>query len=78
MNEDLKVYTVIDVARVMKVDQHLARSWFRTGALKGIRLGGRAGWRCTEEQLRQFIEVESKRQDTLFTPESNRNLPEQN
>jgi len=55
-DDDLKVLTVIDVARIMKVDQTLARSWFRTGKLKGVRLGGRAGWRCTSEQLREFVE----------------------
>lgn len=56
MGDGLKVYTVIDVARIMKVDQGLARSWFRTGKLKGVRFGGRAGWRCTEQQLREFME----------------------
>ena len=72
MSDGLKVYTVIDVARIMKVDQTLARSWFRTGQLRGVRLGGRAGWRCSEQQLRDFMEKPVQPNLTGFDGEETR------
>lgn len=62
----MKVLRVLDVMRVMQVDDaRSVREWFRSGRLKGVNLGGRLGWRCTEEQLRDFMESNMSAQPKL-------------
>ena len=63
----MKVLRVLDVMKVMQVDDARAvREWFRSGRLKGVNLGGRLGWRCTEEQLQAFLNQQrTPKQDGL-------------
>jgi hypothetical protein len=37
------------------------RKWCRTGELKGVKLGGRAGWRVRRGDLREFMAKRSVR-----------------
>ena len=49
--EDL---TVARVAKVFSVNRDTVRRWLREGRLKGVDLGGRAGYRISREELRRF------------------------
>ena len=55
--------TVSEVAERLKVQPLTVRRWLNSGALTGIQLGDRAGWRITEEDLRDFLETRTSRRD---------------
>jgi excisionase family DNA binding protein len=46
--------TVARVAKLFSVNRDTVRRWLREGRLKGIDLGGRAGYRISREELRRF------------------------
>jgi excisionase family DNA binding protein len=49
--EDL---SVARVATLLGVNRDTVRRWLREGRLKGVHLGGRAGYRISREELRRF------------------------
>jgi len=55
--------TVSEVAERLKVQPLTVRRWLNSGDLTGIQLGDRAGWRITEEDLRDFLEARTSRRD---------------
>jgi excisionase family DNA binding protein len=48
--------TVQEVAERLRVTPWTVRQWLTSGQLRGLRLGGPAGWRVSEEALSAFIE----------------------
>jgi excisionase family DNA binding protein len=46
--------TVEEVAKLFRVSRDTVRRWLREGRLKGIALGGRAGYRIGREEVRRF------------------------
>ena len=55
--------TVSEIAERLKVQPLTVRRWLNNGALTGIQLGDRAGWRITEDDLREFLEARTSRRD---------------
>ncbi len=55
------VYTVREVAEILRMHEETVRGLLRSGRLKGIKLGphptlpGRFEWRITDEALRAFL-----------------------
>jgi excisionase family DNA binding protein len=52
--ELVKDLTVEQVAELFSVNRDTVRRWLRLGRLKGIDLGGRAGYRISREEVRHF------------------------
>lgn len=58
-----RVYTVHEVADILKMHEETVRILLRSGRLKGIKLGphatlpGRFEWRITDEALCAFLEL---------------------
>jgi excisionase family DNA binding protein len=63
MNDAPHLYTVHEVARILRMHEETVRILLRSGRLKGIKLGphatlpGRFEWRITDQALRQFLEM---------------------
>lgn len=51
--QPMKVYTVAEAAKILKVSQETVRRWARSGKLKGINPG--KGWRFTDKDIRRFL-----------------------
>jgi excisionase family DNA binding protein len=51
-----RLWTVDEVASHVGVNIETVRRWLRTGALRGIRLGTKAGWRIRERDLEAYLE----------------------
>lgn len=49
-----KIYTVFEVAELLKVDPETVRRWLRAGRLGGIKADH--GWRILESDLAAWIE----------------------
>ena len=52
----MEYLTVTEVAERLKVTPLTVRRWLNSGALGGVHLGNRAGWRITEAELSAFLE----------------------
>ena len=50
-----ELLTVRDIATRLRVTSETVRRWLRAGALRGIRLSDRAGWRVPAEELERFL-----------------------
>lgn len=51
-----RLWTVDEVATHVGVNIETVRRWLRTGALRGIRLGTKAGWRIRQRDLDAYLE----------------------
>lgn len=51
-----RLLTVAQVAEQLQVNPETVRRWLRSGKLRGISLGDRAGYRIPERELRRFLE----------------------
>lgn len=51
-----RLWTVDEVATHVGVNIETVRRWLRTGALRGIRLGTKAGWRIRQHDLEAYLE----------------------
>jgi excisionase family DNA binding protein len=57
-----RVYTVHELAHILRLHEETVRALLRAGRLKGIKLGphatlaGRFEWRVTDQALRQFLD----------------------
>jgi excisionase family DNA binding protein len=55
--------TVQQVAHRLQVAEESVRRWLRAGELGGVNLGGKGGWRISEEDFDRFLrERRAKRQ----------------
>ncbi|PZS04494.1 MAG: DNA-binding protein [Chloroflexi bacterium] len=52
--------TVRQVADYLQIHPETVRRWLRDGALRGVNLGGVAGWRIQHAELERFIEERRK------------------
>ena len=63
MNATPHLYTVHEVAAILRMHEETVRMLLRSGRLKGIKLGphatlpGRFEWRITDQALQQFLEA---------------------
>lgn len=63
MNATPHLYTVHEVAGILRMHEETVRILLRSGRLKGIKLGphatlpGRFEWRVTDQALHQFLEA---------------------
>jgi excisionase family DNA binding protein len=53
----MEYLTVQEVAERLRVTPLTVRRWLNSGALSGIHLGNRAGWRISEADLSAFLEA---------------------
>jgi excisionase family DNA binding protein len=53
---DDTLYTVEEVAARLGVHPDTVRRWIKSGELRAINLGGRAGYRITEQAYKQFLQ----------------------
>jgi excisionase family DNA binding protein len=51
----MEYLTVNEVADRLKVTPLTVRRWLQGGELAGVRLGDRAGWRISEDDLAEFL-----------------------
>lgn len=54
--EGARFYTVAQVAELLQVNPETVRRWIRSGELRGLGLGDKAGYRIEQSDLRDFIE----------------------
>lgn len=54
---DIKVYTLDEVAEILKVTKRTLYNYIKAGALKAVKLG--KYWRVSESQLQEFISTGS-------------------
>jgi excisionase family DNA binding protein len=47
--------TVQQVAHRLQVAEETVRRWLRAGELGGVNLGGKGGWRMSEEDFDRFL-----------------------
>lgn len=53
--------TVDDIAKKLDVHPDTVRRWLRTGRLKGMALGGKAGYRVSESDFNAFVDEMMRR-----------------
>ena len=53
--EELKVYGVDEVAKLMKVTERTVYDYIKSGSLKAVKFG--KYWKITEDNLRGFLET---------------------
>lgn len=49
------MYTVEQLAELLQVHANTIRAWLATKQLRGVRLGGKAGWRVRASELERFL-----------------------
>lgn len=54
--DTIKVYTVKDVMKILKISETTVLTMLKDGRLKGIKVG--RYWRISEENLRAFVNGE--------------------
>lgn len=47
-----KIYTIAEVAEILRVKDYTVREWLREGKLKGFKAGNR--WRVKESELKKM------------------------
>lgn len=50
-----RLLTVPEIAEAMRVNPETVRRWLRTGELRGIQTGRKAGWRVRERDYQAFL-----------------------
>ena len=53
-NNDIKVYSLEEVSKILNVTTRTLYDYLKSGKLKGFKIGNK--WRITQEELKQFIE----------------------
>lgn len=51
----MRYYTVEEIADLLSVNVRTVRRWIKEKALTGVKLGDRAGWRITDDDLEAFL-----------------------
>lgn len=52
---DEMMLTVDEIAERLRVNPYTVRRWLREGALHGIKMGDRAGYRVRQSELNRFL-----------------------
>lgn len=52
-----ELLTVQEVAARVRVNPETVRRWLRSGELRGVRLGARAGYRVPVAELERFLKA---------------------
>lgn len=60
MGDHEMLYTVKEVAEMLKVSPEAVTRLIRTGKLKAIKIGGRIGYRVRKSEYEAFLEEYSK------------------
>jgi excisionase family DNA binding protein len=50
-----------NIAKTLGVNRDTVRRWLRTGALNGVYVGGRTGYRIRESDLENFLRARENR-----------------
>lgn len=53
MAEDIKLYTLAEMAEMLDVTQRTLLTYLKDGKLKGVKIGGK--WRISEENYKKFV-----------------------
>lgn len=53
--ENFKLYTIDEIAEILKVTQRTVYNYIKSGSLKAIKIG--KYWRVRHEDLAQFLET---------------------
>lgn len=53
----MKLYTTFEVADILKVSERTVREWIRKKKLGATRLGGTKTVRVSEEDLKEFLNI---------------------
>jgi len=56
--EDIRVYTILEVAEILKVTRRTVYGYLKAGDLKAVKIG--KYWKVTAENLREFLERGTK------------------
>ncbi len=59
--EEVVVYTVGEIADLLKVQKNTIRDALKAGDMRGFKVGNR--WRVSEEQLKEYMEDITPRED---------------
>lgn len=76
MSEELIVYTIPEVAKILKVGRHKVERLIKGGSLKAKLVGN--SFRISHANLAAFISDDEKAKTVPLTPEANANLREYN
>ncbi len=49
------------IAKMLSLNNQTIRGWLRDGLLKGVNVGGSAGYRVKESDLQAFLAAKAKR-----------------
>lgn len=52
---DKKWTTTKEIAKRLDIHVETVRRWLRTGALRGVHVGGKGGYRIRENDLEEFL-----------------------
>lgn len=52
---DLKTYTLVEVAEILKVTRRTVYNYIKAGKLPAVKVGYQ--WRVTEQALKDFLQV---------------------
>lgn len=55
--DEIKIYTIEELEKILKIPQYSIRKYLREGKLKGSKIGKH--WRVTQEQLKDFLKDNS-------------------
>lgn len=55
-DEEIKVYTVQEIVKILKVSQNTVLAMLKDGRLQGVKIG--RFWRVSEKNLKAFINGE--------------------
>ncbi len=53
--EEQKYYTTREISKILKISPVTIARKLQVGEIKGVRLGGRAGWRVEERALQEYL-----------------------
>lgn len=68
MAKEIKVYTILEVAKIFGVTRRSVYSWLKEGKIKAFKVGRE--WRFTEEALRDFMKTGTGTETRTGTPGS--------
>lgn len=53
--EEQKYYTTREISKILKISPVTITRKLQAGEIKGVRIGGRAGWRVEESALQEYL-----------------------
>lgn len=55
---DLKLYNVDELSKLLEVTKRTIHNYIKDGKIKGVKIGGQ--WKFTEENIRKFVNGDTK------------------